>query len=83
MPSVFSMRSIMSATTAWYSEACSWVSEQTTSISILAGRSVMIEVSVFSRRSTNGWVRDLSRLAASALPWRSMGVAKCSLNDLG
>ena len=70
-----SMRLSMSVTVAWYRLACSCVRLHQTLISCLSGRSEMIDLSVFSRRSTNGWVTRRSRCAASSSPNRSTGTA--------
>jgi len=75
IPAVFSIFSIMSSTTDWYSDACSVVSRQYCLISIFSGRSLMIAGSVFSRRSTYGRVMTRSRSAGSVWPCRSTGMA--------
>ena len=76
MPSLDSMRASMSSTTAWYSDACSAVRLQSTSISSLSGRSLMMDLSVLSRRSTNGRVRrpQPGRGVVVAVPLDRLGV---------
>ena len=74
------MRLSMSVTVAWYRLACSEVRLQKTFISCLSGRSEMIVLSVFRRRSTNGWVSRLSAWVASGEPCRSIGTAYRSRN---
>ena len=61
--------------------ACSRVSGQWSTVSILSGRSVMIDLSVLSRRRTNGPVTRRSSSVASGSPSRSMGSANRSRND--
>ena len=78
--SASSMRLSMSVTVAWYRLACSEVRLQKTFISCLSGRSEMIVLSVFRRRSTNGWVSRLSAWVASGEPCRSIGTAYRSRN---
>jgi len=51
------------------------VSWQYCLISILSGRSSMIDGSVLSLRSTYGRVTVRSRCAGSVSPWRSTGIA--------
>jgi hypothetical protein len=75
-----SIRASMSATVAWYSDACSGVRLHHTFISILSGRSEMIDRSVFTRRRMNGPVSRFSRSAASSSPCRSTGTAKLVRN---
>ncbi len=70
----------MSVTVAAYRLACSWVRLHQTFISCFSGRSEMIVLSVFSRRSTNGSVIRRSSCAASAEPCRSTGTAYRSRN---
>ena len=77
-----SIRDSMSVTVAAYRLACSWVRLHQTFISCLSGRSEMIDLSVFSRRSTNGWVIRRSSRAASSDPCRSIGTAYRSRNCL-
>ena len=75
-----SMRLSMSVTVAWYRLACSAVRLHQTFISCFSGRSEMIVLSVFRRRSMNGWVSRLSACAASGEPCRSIGTAYRSRN---
>ena len=70
-----SIRASMSATVAAYRLACSAVRLHQTFISCLSGRSEMIVLSVFRRRSRNGWVSRCSARAASSEPCRSIGIA--------
>jgi hypothetical protein len=76
-----SIRESMSLTVAAYRLACSWVRLHQTFISCLSGRSEMIDLSVFSRRSTNGWVIRRSCRVASSDPCRSIGTAYRSRNS--
>ena len=65
MPSANSIFECASLSTCWYISTCSRVSVQYTLFSNFSGRSAIIRVSVFNRRSRNGDVSRFKWLATS------------------